>query len=127
MLVGLGIDVVGVARVARALTRDPESYPRELLVAEELADWQRGLPARLAHDLASRFAAKEAAIKALAAAPGDLGYFREVLIEGATSPAPSLAFRGRLAALAAERGVCRAHLCVTHTRELAAAVVALER
>ncbi len=126
MLVGLGIDVVGVARVARALEADPDALPRQLLVADERVAWERLPPARRARHLAARFAAKEAAIKALAAGPGDLGYFREIVVEAAPGARPEIGFRGRMARLASELGVRRAHLTLTHTGELAAAAVALE-
>ncbi len=126
MLVGLGIDVVGVARIARALEADPDALPRQLLVAEERVAWERLPLAQRARHLAARFAAKEAAIKALAAGPGDLGYFREIVVEAAPGARPALGLRGRMARLAAELGVRRTHLTLTHTRDLAAAAVALE-
>ena len=71
--------------------------------------------------LAARFAAKEAAIKAL----GTSVPARDVEVEGGGDASPRLRLHGRAAALAKERGL-ELHVSLTHSREMAAAVVLAE-
>jgi holo-[acyl-carrier protein] synthase len=111
---GVGIDLIEVRRVERALERRPGLAsrlfrPREL----EYADRMR----RPGRHLAARFAAKEAAIKALstrAVAPAE--------VEVVGSAPPRLELHGRAAAAAQRQGV-KLEVSLTHSRELAAAVV----
>jgi holo-[acyl-carrier protein] synthase len=111
---GVGIDLIEVRRVERALERRPGLASRLFRPGElEYADRMR----RPGRHLAARFAAKEAAIKALstrALAP--------VEVEVVGSAPPRLELHGRAAAAARRRGV-ELEVSLTHSRELAAAVV----
>ena len=111
---GIGIDLIEVARVERALERRPRLAARLFTDGELAHARSRRRPGR---HLAARFAAKEAAIKALGA-PGVAP--REVEVVG--SEPPRLALHGRAAELAAAAGVELA-VSLTHSRELAAAIV----
>lgn len=112
---GLGLDLVDIDRLERALERRPRLAERLFTALELDFAAARRRPAR---HLAVRFAAKEAAIKALGApiAP------RQVEVRGGGRVAPRLALHGRAAELAAERGV-ELQLALTHTDDTAAAVV----
>ncbi|GIK77510.1 MAG: holo-ACP synthase [Thermoleophilia bacterium] len=110
---GLGIDLIEIDRVERALERRPRLAGRLFRPGELAACAGRARPAR---HLAARFAAKEAAIKALG------GGFPPRDVEVVGSPAPRLRLHGRAAAVAAERGVELA-VSLTHSRDNAAAVV----
>ena len=115
MIVGVGIDVVDIARFERALTRTPG------LAARLFTPQERVLPP---HSLAARFAAKEALAKALGA-PGGLAWTdAEVRTEG--SGRPVLEVRGTVAARAAELGVVSWHLSLSHDAGVASAVVIAE-
>jgi holo-[acyl-carrier protein] synthase len=109
----LGIDLIEIDRVERALERQPRLAERLFRPDELQACAARARPAR---HLAARFAAKEAAIKALGGgcAPRD--------VEVVADPVPALRLHGRAAARAAERGVGLS-VSVTHSRDNAAAVV----
>lgn len=109
-----GIDLIEIARLERALRRRPR-LARRLFRDGELA-YAEGR-ARPGRHLAARFAAKEAAIKALAA--GDLAP-REIEIVG--SGPPELRLHGRAAARAHAAGV-ELSVSLAHSREQAAAVV----
>ena len=111
---GVGIDLIEIDRVERALERRPRLAER-LFTDRELAyAAERRRPGR---HLAARFAAKEAAIKAL----GGRGVApRDVEVVGSTPP--RLELHGRAADLAVEAGVELA-VSLTHSRELAAATV----
>jgi holo-[acyl-carrier protein] synthase len=115
MIVGVGIDVVDIARFERSLTRTPG------LAGRLFTKGERGLPA---HSLAARFAAKEALAKALGAPRGLLWTDAEVV----TSPAgrPHLNVAGTVAAAAAQRGVTSWHLSLSHDAGIASAVVVAE-
>ena len=110
----VGIDLIEIDRVERALERRPRLADR-LFTAEELAYARRR--ARPGRHLAARFAAKEAAIKAL----GGRGIApRE--IEVVAGEPPRLALHGRAAERAGEHGIALG-VSLTHSREIAAAAV----
>ena len=118
-VVGVGLDSVDVPRFAAVLARRPAFAARVFTDAERA--WAAGLRAPAA-SLAARFAAKEAAMKALGVGLGAFG-FHEVGVERAASGAPSLVVVGAAAALASDRGVTRWEVSLTHTSTVASAVV----
>jgi len=116
VIVGLGLDVVEVVRIERALARSPSLAERLFVPAE------RGLPPR---SLAARFAAKEALAKALGA-PGNLRWL-DCWVENDAAGRPSLYYGGTVAARIDQLGVTGLHLSLTHDAGMAAAVVVAER
>ena len=126
MIVGLGMDLADIARIERLLARHPERARARLFTAGERAYCdRRGAPAR---HFAARFAAKEAAYKALSGTE-DARHIHWQEIEVANSPLdgrPLLRLHGRAAHRAAELGVTRMHITLTHSEGVAAAVVVLE-
>jgi holo-[acyl-carrier-protein] synthase len=115
VIVGIGVDVVDVARFAAALERTPALRDRLFTAAE------RDLPAP---SLAARFAAKEAVAKALGAPPG-LAH-REAEVRREPGGRPRLHVTGRAAEVAAGLGVARWHLSLSHDGGLAIAYVIAE-
>lgn len=115
MIIGVGIDVVDIARFEQALARTPGMAVRLFTEGERI------LPA---HSLAARFAAKEALAKALGAPRGLLWTDAEIV----ASPAgrPHLKVSGTVAAAAAESGVTNWHLSLSHDAGIASAVVIAE-
>jgi holo-[acyl-carrier protein] synthase len=113
---GAGIDLIEIERIERALARRPALAGRIFTERELEAANARAHPAR---HLAARFAAKEAALKALG-----LGGLRlhEVEVEGGSDSAPALRLSGSAERAAVERGV-ELEVSLTHSRDLAAAVV----
>jgi holo-[acyl-carrier protein] synthase len=111
----VGVDLIEIERVERALERRPQLAER-IFHAEELREAQRG---RAGRHLAARFAAKEAALKCLGI--GGLG-LRDVEVVGGGNSAPRLRLHGRAAEVAERQGV-ELSVSLTHSRELAAAVV----
>lgn len=114
-IVGIGVDVVDVARLAERLARVPRLAARLFTPAE------RDLPVR---SLAARFAAKEAVGKALGN-PGDLSW-QDVEVARADGGRPVLVVRGAAAARGEELGVGAWHLSLSHDAGLATAFVVLE-
>jgi holo-[acyl-carrier protein] synthase len=112
---GLGLDLVDIERLERALERRPRLARRLFTETELEFAAQRRRPGP---HLAVRFAAKEAAIKALGTALAP----RQVEVTGGGSTPPSLALHGRAAELASQHGV-DLQVALTHTADTAAAVV----
>ncbi|MGI5165258.1 holo-ACP synthase [Spirillospora sp. CA-253888] len=115
MIVGVGIDVVDIARFERSLERTPGLRTRLFTEGE------RGMAGR---SLAARFAAKEALAKALGAPRGLL--WTDAEVRRADDGRPSLHVTGTVAAAAAERGVARWHLSLSHDGGIATAIVIAE-
>ena len=116
MIAGVGIDLVEIERIERALARRPRLAAR-LFAESELA--YATSQARPGRHLAARFAAKEATIKALALADG--APFHQIVVESGAPP--KLRLTGRAAELAEGR---RLHLSLTHADSHASAVVIAE-
>ena len=121
-LIGIGVDAVEVTRLRRVLARRPSMAGR-LFTEAELAYCTRAtdpIPR-----LATRFAAKEATMKALGVG---LGAFRfsEVEVVRMGLGAPTLRLHQAAADLAARSGVSAWHLSLTHTDEMAMAFVVAE-
>jgi holo-[acyl-carrier protein] synthase len=121
MIVGVGIDVVPVARFAEALERTP-SLAARLFTEGELRTPSGG--ARSPESLAARFAAKEALAKALGAGGGMAWTDAEVRTDGRGRP--SLVVHGTVAERAATLGVTRWHVSLSHDGGIAAATVIAE-
>jgi len=115
---GIGIDLVDISRIERALERRPRLAGRIFTEGELEYAASRRRPAR---HLAARFAAKEAVVKALGLAPGTA--IREIEVV-AGSP-PEVRLHDEVAQLAAERGL-GVRISLTHERETAGAVAIAE-
>jgi holo-[acyl-carrier protein] synthase len=115
VILGLGVDLVDVARFEATLRRTPA------LGARLFTERERVLPPR---SLAARFAAKEALAKALGAPRGLKWTDADVVRE--ESGRPRLEVGGTIAARARELGVTHLHLALTHDGGFACAVVVAE-
>lgn len=115
MIIGIGIDVCGVDRFARICERRP-GFARRWLTEGETA-----LPM---HSQAARYAAKEALAKALLVERG-LGWHDAEVISDEFGR-PSFVITGSVAARAAELGVTRIHLSLSHDAGIATAFVVCE-
>ncbi|MCX4470016.1 holo-ACP synthase [Micromonospora sp. NBC_01655] len=122
MIVAVGIDVVLVERFAKALARTPLLADRLFTEAERHT--AAGNP-RSSESMAARFAAKEAVAKALGAPVGLSWHDCEVVPD--PDGRPRLTVSGTVAAAAAERGVNRWHLSLSHDGGIASAMVVAER
>ena len=121
MILGFGIDVVEIARLARILDGPlGERFRARVFTIKERA-YCEDHSARAVH-YAGRFAAKEALVKALGAPEGI--HWRD--IEVASGGAPRLATSGRAAEAMAARGARGVHVSLSHDGGLAVAAVVLE-
>lgn len=124
VIVGIGVDLVSLPRFAELMERRGDAAASRFYTPAEAERCRQSKSAL--ESFAARFAAKEAFFKALGTGWGLGGRWTEVEVVSAPSGAPSLVLSGRAAEAAAERGVSRIHLSLTHTHDTAAAVVVLE-
>ncbi len=112
---GLGIDVVAIERFEAAVKRSPGFLERVFTPAERTLGTQ---------SLAARWAAKEALAKALGA-PAGLSW-QDAEVRRGENGRPALEVSGTVAARAAELGIDRFHLSLSHDAGIASAVVVAE-
>lgn len=123
-VVGVGTDIVAVGRMRDALDRHGERFARRILSAPELEQWQaRGATPGL---LAKRFAAKEAASKALGTGIAHGVTLRSIQVANDEQGKPVLSLVQGAAEQARRLGVLRTHLSLSDEREFAVAFVVLE-
>jgi holo-[acyl-carrier protein] synthase len=118
MAAGIGVDMLEIARMERAMRRRP-SILRRLFTDEERAYCDAC--ARPAEHYAARFAAREAVLKALGTGFGQGVGLKDVSVRNDENGRPTAVLSGRAAQLAAARGVQEVALSLSHTREVAVA------
>jgi holo-[acyl-carrier protein] synthase len=121
MVVGVGTDLIEIERVRQSIERFGERFLARVYSLDEIAYCQRKKSS--AESFAARFAAKEAGAKALGTGISRGVGWRELAVRRA----PSGQLTGRALEIAQTLGVTRISLSLTHSRELAMAVVVLER
>jgi holo-[acyl-carrier protein] synthase len=113
----VGIDVIEIARVATVLRRHPERFLRRVYTAEEVAFCRGRVP-----ELAARFAAKEAVMKALGTGARGLAW-REIEILPNQRGKPLVYLHGQARVRAERIGLRGVDVSLTHSHELAIAAV----
>jgi len=125
MIISIGIDIIEVKRIREVLLRTPRFAERVFTRAERDYCDTRGAVA--AQHYAARFAAKEAALKALQTGwRGGIGW-QDVEVTAKESGAPYLIFSGQVLNIYNGFGATATHLSISHTTEHAIAQVILER
>jgi holo-[acyl-carrier protein] synthase len=123
-VVAHGVDIVDTADFARLLDKQAGDFLDRYFTIEELAIADEG--GNRTERLASRFAIKEAVLKALGTGWGDGIAFTDVEVISLRSGAPSVVLHRRLVAIANERGVAHWLVSASHTGTIAiASVIAL--
>jgi len=124
MIVGTGIDVIEVPRIAEALSRFGERFLRRVFTAEEISycNSKRNSVERFA----ARFAAKEAAMKAIGTGLRHGVSWQDFQVSREPGGRPTMVLSGKAAEFAAKLRVRRISLSITHTAEMAMAQVLLE-
>ena len=125
MVIGLGTDLIEIARVSASLERFGEQFLHRVFTEGEIA-YCRGKRRGEAESFAARFAAKEAGAKALGTGIARGIGWREIEVRRAPGERPELVFHGRAAERAKAMRVTRVSLSLTHGREMAMAVVVVE-
>jgi holo-[acyl-carrier protein] synthase len=124
MVLGLGSDLIEIARIAASIDRFGERFLDRVYTPAEIAYCRRKKNA--AESFAARFAAKEAGAKALGTGISHGIAWAEIEVRRAASGQPTLHWSGRALERAALLGVRRTSVSLTHGRALAMAVVVVE-
>lgn len=124
MIVGTGVDIVEVPRIAATIARFGERFVRRVFTEAEIRYCES--KANKVERYAARFAAKEAALKAIGTGWSRGVSWREVEVRREPGGRPTIGFSGRAAEFAAKLGVKRASLSLSHTAGHAIAQVILE-
>ena len=124
MILGIGSDLAEVARIRASRERFGERFLQRIYTETEIA--YSLAKANIDERLAARFAAKEAGMKALGTGLAGGVTWRDFAIDREPSGKPTLTLSGAAARIAAQIGVRRVHLTLTHTAELAMAFVVME-
>jgi holo-[acyl-carrier protein] synthase len=112
-----GIDIIEIDRIQNVLTKHPERFLRKIFTEYEI-NYCRGR----ATQLAARFASKEAAMKALGTGIRGVGW-REVEVQRLRSGKPYIILHGRAKKRAESMGIKKIELSISHSKNLATAMV----
>lgn len=124
MIVGCGVDMIEIARIAETIARYGDRFCQRVYLPGEILYCHRKRNA--AESFAARFAAKEAAAKALGTGIQSGVGWQDIEVVRALSGKPSLVFHGRAATIARNLGASHAVISLTHTKTHALAQVLLE-
>ena len=125
MIVGIGVDVVDIARVRKALARTGERFVRRVYTEAE-AEYCRRHRDPNPH-FAVRFAAKEALFKALGTGWAEGVQWRDVEVVRTRGGPPKLVLRGEAERHSLALGTRAVHCTLSHSEQTAVAVVILEK
>ena len=123
MILGIGTDLLDVARMAKELEEEGAGFRDTVFTPSEIAYCEaKRYPAQ---HFAARFAAKEALFKALSGS-ASRDFWREVEVAGTGDAPPSLLLHGRVKEAADRLGVKNILVSLSHTASLASASVVLQ-
>jgi holo-[acyl-carrier protein] synthase len=124
MIVGTGVDIAEVPRIEASIERFGDRFLRRVFTDAEIQYCDSKV--NRAERYAARFAAKEAALKAIGTGLRRGITWRDVEVTREPGGRPTMSFHGVAAQFAAKLGMKRAHLSLSHTKEHAIAYVILE-
>lgn len=122
MITGVGIDLVSIERINLVYQKFGSRFTARILANQE----QEIMPQAAISFIAGRFAAKEAAVKALGTGFSQNITPLDIIILNDDSGRPYLLFENAAREVAANKGVLRAHLSISHEKANAVALVILE-
>ena len=124
MIIGIGTDIVSVARIEAASARHGAAFSARILSAQELAEYAtQAHPARF---LSKRFAAKEALAKATGHGLRHPVSLQRITVSHDELGKPAFLFDEELSAYLSRLGMVRHHLSLSDERDAAVAFVILE-
>jgi holo-[acyl-carrier protein] synthase len=124
MIIGTGIDIAEVHRIAESIARFGDRFLRRIYTEAEIRYCES--KANCVERYAARFAAKEAAMKALGTGWSHGVRWRDVEVTRQPGGRPTMTFHGKAAEFAAGLGTRHVALSLSHTAEQAVAQVILE-
>jgi holo-[acyl-carrier protein] synthase len=125
-IVGTGIDITEVPRIAASIARFGDRFLNRVYTPKEIAYCKSKSKHGSAQSFAARFAAKEAAMKAIGTGLRRGVTWHDVEVAREPSGRPTIIFSGKAAEFAVKLGMKRVALSLTHTDQQAMAQVILE-
>ena len=125
MILGTGFDLTALPRIKALLEKHEERFLARILTEDELSTLPAEPARRIAY-AAGRWAAKEAAVKALGSGFSAGIGFHDVEVVSLEGGRPELRLHGHAAKLAHDKGVTSLHVSISHERDMAGAMVILE-
>ena len=125
MILGTGFDLTALPRIKALLEKNGERFLARILTEDERAALPTETDRRVAY-VAGRWAAKEAAVKALGSGFSAGIGFHDVEVVTLEGGRPELRLHGRASELASDKGVISLHVSISHERDMAGAMVILE-
>lgn len=124
MIVGTGVDIADVARIAASIERFGRRFTERVFTADEIRYCES--KTNKAERYAARFAAKEAAMKAIGTGWRHGVTWRDIEVRRVPGGRPTVVFTGVAREFFGKVSATRAHLSITHTTQFAMAQVILE-
>ena len=124
MILGIGVDIVEVARIEQAIARHGDRFLQRVFIGDEIAYCAKMKSP--APNFAARFAAKEAVSKAFGTGIGAQLGWHEIEVRRKESGEPFIVLHGSGADFARLRGAEKIHLSLSHTAAYAVAQVVIE-
>ena len=125
MILGVGTDMIEIRRIESSIDQFGERFLRRVFTSGEI-DYCQRKKKHAAESFAARFAAKEAGAKALGTGISRGVAWKEIEVRREPSGRPTLHFTGRARELADQLGITGLSVSLTHSRDLALAVVIAE-
>jgi holo-[acyl-carrier protein] synthase len=125
MILGVGTDMIEISRIESSIDQFGERFLHRVFTSGEIEYCQRKKK-HAAESFAARFAAKEAGAKALGTGISRGVAWKEIEVRREPGGRPTLHFSGRARELADQLGIVGLSLSLTHSRNLALAVVIAE-
>lgn len=124
MIIGTGIDIVELSRIKSAYDRWGAQFAERILASDEIDILKKRK--EISSYLGSRFAAKEAFLKALGTGYADGISWQDIKIERVEGERPSIKVAGRAREIMDQIGAINIHLSISHEKKYAVAQVILE-
>lgn len=122
-IIGIGTDIIEIVRIEKQLAKSERLAQRILTESEFAVFSAHAYPARF---LAKRFAAKEAAVKAIGTGIGNGISWQHIEISNLESGQPVITFNGHFASLCEARGINSSFISLSDEQHYAVATVILE-
>lgn len=124
MIIGIGVDIVNIQRIEKAVERHGEMFIEKVFTEEEVSALKG--EKLMSANLAARFAAKEAVLKALGTGMSNGIGFRDVEVTREKGESPEITLYGKAKELAESLGVKKVHLTLSHDGGIAVAFTVFE-
>ena len=124
MIFGIGVDLCDIARIKKLHQKYDDKFARKILTEKEFSQFKkRTMPEQF---LATRFAAKEAAVKALGTGFSDGIWFQSIEISNQDSGKPQINFYDKAKEMTEKNSINRSHLSLSDEKNHVVAMVVLE-